>query len=155
MVDIIEVQLELDMADMRSLLREYMESRNFDDALGDYQYELDHLQLKYGHPEGAMLIGRENKAAVGCVAFQRLSKEICEMKRLYVTPSARGKGVGKLLIQHILIKAKQVGYQKMRLDSHATMIKAIQLYQQVGFYEIGKYNQNPLKGVRFFEKSLS
>lgn len=77
------------------------------------------------------------------------------MKRLFVLPDFRGLGIGGLLIASLIQNAQKLGYHKMRLDTHPSMILAQELYRKFGFYEIGRYNQNPIPGIRFFELRLN
>ncbi|WNJ19802.1 GNAT family N-acetyltransferase [Pontibacter sp. G13] len=139
---------------VRSLLWEYMSARGFDPALGDYQRELDGLPGEFQPPQGALLVAYQTEVPVGCIAFRRISQEVCEMKRMYVTPNARGLGIGRMLIEELEEAARHSGYQIMKLDTHPSMLAAQRLYTSLGFQEIERYNQNPTLGIRFFGKSL-
>ncbi|KAK2741344.1 hypothetical protein FQN57_005628 [Myotisia sp. PD_48] len=70
---------------------------------------------------------------------------LCEMKRLYVLPSTRGRGVGKALVHAILQHARDKGYSEMRLDTLCDMHAPIALYKRVGFVEVSQYYDTPLK----------
>jgi ribosomal protein S18 acetylase RimI-like enzyme len=76
------------------------------------------------------------------------------MKRLYLRPEARGKGIGRVLANKIIEKAKQFGYKKMQLDTLETMKEAIALYKSIGFKVIAPYRFNPLDGVIYMELEL-
>ena len=88
------------------------------------------------------------------MAFQPLSEEICEMKRMFVPDEFRRNGIARRLISALLEQARTQGYRYMRLDSHPTMSAAQELYDKIGFREIERYNQNPIPGIRFFELEL-
>ncbi|MEL6593384.1 MAG: GNAT family N-acetyltransferase [Bacteroidota bacterium] len=148
-------QSPLEIQQIRDLFWTYAEIRGFDAALGDFQAELDALPGKYASPEGCLLLATKADEAIGCLAFQRLSDEICEMKRMFVLPEYRGQGIGSQLVKHLLVEAQSAGYQRMRLDTHPHMHQAARIYQSFGFYPISRYNQNPTPGIRFFEKILS
>jgi putative acetyltransferase len=138
----------------RTLLLEYGRLRNFDNALGDYQKELLELPGEYSPPQGCFLIALYNDTPAGCVALRRITNDICEMKRLYVTPEYRGKKVGYTLVVEIIKEALFLGYALMRLDTHPWMKDAESLYRRLGFQEIQAYHFNPIEGVKFFELDL-
>ncbi|MEL7532481.1 MAG: GNAT family N-acetyltransferase, partial [Bacteroidota bacterium] len=139
---------------LRILLEFYGELRKHDAALGNYQAELASLPGKYAPPQGCLLLAHDQKQAVGCVAFQSLGEQICEMKRMFVLPDYQAQGIGFRLVERLLEEARKAGYQFMRLDTHPHMQRAAKLYQSMGFYPIKRYNQNPTPGIRFFEKVL-
>ncbi|KAI4172325.1 MAG: hypothetical protein LQ343_003583 [Gyalolechia ehrenbergii] len=93
---------------------------------------------------------------LGCVALRALSPsaKICEMKRLYVTPSARGMGLGTALALAIIDVAREYGYKRMKLDTLSTMTAARGLYGSLGFVETEAYNETPIAETMFFEKVL-
>ncbi|MEM8524420.1 MAG: GNAT family N-acetyltransferase [Bacteroidota bacterium] len=151
MLQILEATSSFQIRQVQSLFQEYAISRNFDAALQDFEQELKNLPGKYAAPKGTLLLATWKDMEVGCVAFQSLSNTICEMKRMYVKPDHRRKGIGKALIQRLMELAKGREYKIMRLDTHPSMLVAHQLYAQFGFQEIERYNENPIKGIRFFE----
>ena len=91
----------------------------------------------------------------GCVGLRRLEKNICEMKRLYVRPSYRTMGVGKVLAESIVREAGVKGYKHMRLDTVPSMKEARRLYLSMGFKKIDPYRYNPIQGATFMEKKLN
>jgi putative acetyltransferase len=118
----------------------------------DFREELAELEKgKYTPPGGAILLALQEQEFLGLVALRKLTDEICEMKRLYVRPAGRGAAVGFQLALQIIEEAKKIGYQKMRLDTHAAMVKAHQLYYSLGFYTIPRYNDNIVPGALFME----
>jgi ribosomal protein S18 acetylase RimI-like enzyme len=76
------------------------------------------------------------------------------MKRLYVKPEGRGKGLGKMLAEKIIAIARQRGYVIMRLDTLDTLTEAVNLYQQLGFRQVPPYYNNPLPGALYWELDL-
>ena len=101
-----------------------------------------------------VLVARDEDAIVGCVALRPLEGGACEMKRLYVRPSARGSGAGRALVVASIARARDLGYSAMRLDTLPRMDAAGALYRSLGFRPIERYNDNPIDGVLFFELRL-
>ena len=102
----------------------------------------------------AILVARDGQEIVGCVALRPLGEGACEMKRLYVRTPARGSGTGRRLIEASIVKARELGYATIRLDTLPTMEAARALYVSLGFGPIERYNNNPIEGVLFFELEL-
>jgi ribosomal protein S18 acetylase RimI-like enzyme len=145
-----------DIADVRQLFVAYQRSISVDLCFQGFQAELAGLPGPYGPPGGALLLARKNGgAAVGCVALRALpAAGHCEMKRLYVTPEARGSGAGAALVSAILARGRALGYGQIYLDSLPEMQRAIALYRDFGFVDCAPYNDNRLPGMAFMVKML-
>lgn len=146
-----------DVDDVRKLFLEYQESLGFSLCFQNFQQELDTLPGAYAPPLGALLIARDgNRNAVGVVALRPTGEpDICEMKRLYVSPSARGTGLGHALMELIFSSARERGYRRMRLDTvPGKMDRAIEMYRKAGFVETEPYYAPPLEHVLFMSKLL-
>ncbi len=76
------------------------------------------------------------------------------MKRLYVRPACRSRGVGRLLAQRLLNDAAPIGYTTMRLDTSRSMHAAIALYRSLGFRPCPRYNDDPMPDTLYFERTL-
>jgi len=139
---------------VRNLFVEYAEYLGIDLCFQGFQQELDGLPGDYAPPDGQLLLAIDGERAVGCVAIRRLGEGICEMKRLYVQPGYRGKGLGRTLAAAIITEARSIGYGKMRLDSLASLKEAVGLYRSLGFIEIPPYRYNPLPDVIYMELAL-
>ena len=101
-----------------------------------------------------MLADLESQTA-GCVALHKLEPEICEMKRLYLRPQFRGRGLGRILAESITTEARQIGYSRMRLDTVEPVMKdAVAMYRKLGFKEIAPYRANPIAGAMYMELEL-
>ena len=144
-----------DIASIGELFREYAASIGVDLEYQGFSSELAGLPGQYAPPSGDLLVARVNGAAAGCVALRRLDQSTLEMKRLYVRPSARGTGLGKLLVEAAISIARQNGYAELRLDTLASMASAQKLYGVLGFVEIPPYGKASLPGTRFYSLPLA
>lgn len=154
MLKLIEAQSpeEIDIA--KVLFQEYASSLDFCLCFQHFNEELKEIQTIYSPPHGCLFLAFFDNQPAGCVALRKLEDDICEMKRMYVKPKFRSKGIGRALTEKIIEKAKSAGYKKMRLDTVSTMKEAISLYRSLGFKEIQPYTHNPIKGALFLEINL-
>lgn len=136
------------------LFKEYQKFLNADLCFQGFEEELASLPGKYAKPIGSILLAKDGNDFVGCVAVRAIKGKTCEMKRLYVKPSAQGKSIGRLLAESIIRKARQLGYNKMQLDTLKRLESAISLYSKLGFKEIKPYYANPLDDVVYWELEL-
>ena len=90
----------------------------------------------------------------GCIALRRIENDVCEMKRLFVRPGFRGRGVGKLLAERIVDEGRAIGYRTMKLDTLPSMQAAIRLYETAGFVRCAPYYETPLAQTIFMELQL-
>jgi ribosomal protein S18 acetylase RimI-like enzyme len=132
------------------LFREYFAWLGLDGLFVDAEAELAALPGGYD----AILVARVGEEIVGCLALRKLEDGACEMKRLYVRPSARGSGTGRALVEASIVKARQLGYSTIRLDTLPRMDAALALYLSLGFRRTERYNDNPIEGVLFLELQL-
>ena len=140
--------------DVRALLREYAASLPFELDFQDFDRELAGLPGAYAPPRGALLVARLDGRVAGCVALRPSTGDVCEMKRLFVRPAARGAGLGRRLAAAIVAEARRLGYARMRLDTTPGMETAQALYEELGFRETAPYTHNPVPGTRFLELEL-
>lgn len=122
--------------------------------LQDYEAELNQPSIKYGQPQGRLYLVQVDGVTAGCIAMQRLDEMHCEMKRLYIRPRFRGKGLARRLVKLLLEDAEKEGYQAMLLDTFPFLQGAICLYRDLGFYEISSYNNSPLDSTIYMKKDL-
>jgi ribosomal protein S18 acetylase RimI-like enzyme len=141
----------------RTLFDEYARGLGVDLCFQGFAEELERLPSMYGPPRGSLLIAWQDGGAVGCVALRPREPDVCEMKRLYVRPQARGAGLGRALAEAILERGRSAGYGAIVLDTLATMVQARALYRSLGFVERAPYyasHSNSMAGVAFMELRL-
>ena len=94
-----------------------------------FRAELPHLL----GPRGRLLVARLGGVAVGVGALKPLDAATAELKRLYVDPAARGRGIGRALLQRLLADARREGFRRVRLETANFMTEAHALYRSFGF----------------------
>ena len=144
-----------DHAVVEALFREYVGTLTEDIAFQNVDAELAGLPGKYARPGGAVLIAREDEAVAGGVAYRMFEPGVCEMKRLYVRPSFRGRGLARDLANELIEDARARGYRTMLLDTLASMQAARALYRDLGFAPVEPYYDNPLPGTMYMALDLS
>jgi len=152
-----QVSSPAEIAVARTLFREYAASLGFDLCFQNFERELAELPGGYAPPEGRLLLARvsDTEQVAGCAALHPLETGVCEMKRLYVRPEFRGRRIGWALAEAIISAAREIGYQRMRLDTvPSVMAAAVAMYRELGFREIPPYTLNPVPGAIFMELDL-
>ncbi|MEO7176030.1 MAG: GNAT family N-acetyltransferase [Saprospiraceae bacterium] len=99
---------------------------------------------KFQAPDGALLLGFNGDDVCGIGCYRRIGDDTAEIKRMYVNPSFRGIGAGRVMVQHLLASARQAGYKKIRLDTIKFMFVAHALYKSMGFREIDAYPESEI-----------
>ncbi len=105
-------------------------------------------------PAGAFLVGYEDGQAICCGGIKDLGPGVCELKRMYVVPQARGRGIARELLGALEVHARTMGYEVARLDTGDRQPHARRLYESAGYAEIDNFNRNPV-AVFFGEKRLA
>ncbi|HEX7916531.1 GNAT family N-acetyltransferase [Rudaea sp.] len=138
-----------DIAIVRELLREYERALGVDLCFQGFAQELANLPGDYAPPRGTLLLARDGDAVAGCIALRPVDDRDCEMKRLYVRDAFRATGLGRRLVERVIVVAHAIGYRRMVLDTLPTMIAAQRLYETFGFTDITAYRPNPIQGTRY------
>ena len=146
---------ETDFAEAVKLTREYLDWLALDLSFQDIDSELAGFAVMYRPPLGCFLLARVGDTVAGGAGLRPFSEGICEMKRLFLPDRFRGLGLGRLLCLRLIEEARALGYERMRLDTLARMQAARQLYEELGFTEIGPYRYNPDPEARYLELRLN
>jgi putative acetyltransferase len=150
-----QAQSPAQIAQARELFLEYAQSLGFSLCFQNFDKELAGLPGDYAPPEGRLLLAEGDGQLAACVALHKLAPGVCEMKRLYLRPQFRGKGFGRALAERIIAEARQIGYQRMLLDTVEPVMKdAVAMYRKLGFKEIAPYRPNPIGGAMYMELEL-
>ena len=154
MVRIVPAHAGKSLERIRELWLEYAASLGIDLSFQNFDQELAGLPGDYAPPDGRLLLALDDEQATGCGALHRIQGDVCEMKRLYVRPAFRGKGIGRMLGVALIGAAREIGYAQMRLDTLPSMREVAALSCSLGFREIAPYRYNPVPGTLFMELDL-
>jgi len=138
----------------RALVQEYAASLDFDLCFQDFAHELDTLSSEYGPPGGRFVLASWSGTFVGCGGLRRFTDSACEMKRVYVVPVHRGKGIGQAVARALIAQARQAGYTEILLDTLPSMAAAQHVYFALGFTPTDSYRHNPVPGATFLKLEL-
>jgi putative acetyltransferase len=98
-----------------------------------FEAELASLPGVYAPPAGRLLLATVDGRAAGCVALKPHDDDTAELKRLYVSPTFRGRAIGERLVEALIAGARAAGYRRIVLDSHVSMTRAHEIYRRAGF----------------------
>jgi GNAT superfamily N-acetyltransferase len=144
-----------DLQQARELFKEYEAGLGISLCFQNFDEELANLPGDYAPPRGRLLLAREFDQTMGCIALRPLGPTTCEMKRLFVRPEYRDRGLGRVLVEASIEEARKIGYTHMRLDTIADrMDRAVALYKSIGFVTIPPYRDNPVDTATFMELDL-
>jgi len=154
--EIVAARSEIELISAAALLRAYAKALPVDLAPQGFSQELASLPGVYAPPGGELLLAKRGDHVLGCIALKPLEPpRVGEIKRLFVRPQARGKGVGKALVEAAITAAKAAGYDEIKLDTLPEMTGAIALYKASGFEPIAPYGSHPYPGLVTLGKKLS
>lgn len=152
---LIQVRSDEEVQKARELFEEYSAWLGLNLCFQNFDKELAELPGEYVPPEGRLFLATGKGEIAGCVALRKIGEGLCEMKRLYVRPAFRGTGLGRSLTEKVIETAREIGYERMRLDTlPGKMDQAIVLYRSLGFRNIEPYYNNPVEGAAFMELEL-
>ncbi len=154
MIEYIIVDKEEEFIAAAKLFEEYAAWLKVDLSFQRFDEELQNLKIMYASPLGGIILCKQNSEYIGCIAVRPQEENIAELKRMYIKPGYRKKGIGNELLKQSLHLATKAGYKKIRLDTLNTMTPAMNLYKANGFYTIPAYYYNPEQTAVYFEKEL-
>lgn len=159
MPDARQIKIEIasspaDFAAGAALISEYREEFYEILRLQNIDQELQELEQRYSPPNSQFFLLKEAESVLASAILKRFSEDAVELKRMYLKSEARGKGYGKLLLAHCIQKAKDLGFQRMVLDTEPVMTDAIKLYEKFGFQRRDAYYASPLPNVLYYELIL-
>ena len=104
----------------------------FQESLDEQNYseEMEHLEDKYGLPDGRLYLLMDREKAAASVALHKIDEQTCELKRLYVKPEYRRQGIAEMLLDRLISEARETGYSYMVLDTMPALKEAIRLYEK-------------------------
>jgi len=144
-----------DLAAVRELWREYWKSIDLPVDFQGFGEELQGLPGKYSEDGGTLLIAWIEGTPAGTIALRRLNDHAGEVKRLYLRPQFRGRGLGRHLVEQVIERARAIGYKTLYADTLPIMKDALSLYARMGFETTGAYTVDPTPGAIFLRVRLS
>ena len=141
---------------VQELWVEYWDALGLPQSFQNFAEEWRSLPGVYAPPRGCLLLARIDGEPAGTAGFRPLPERVdsCEAKRLYVRPAFRGQGVARALLARLIQEARKQGYRELYGDTLSSMEAALQLYNQLGFVEVGPYSLNPTAGATYLRLSL-
>jgi putative acetyltransferase len=144
-----------DFIDGKAIILEYFNWLGLDLSFQNFDKEINNLAEMYSEPNGGLVLASLNDKTIGVTGIRRFENLDCELKRMFVSEDYRNLGIGRLLLEHAIEIARNLNYNKIKLDTSDTMKAAIKLYMDYGFEEISAYRYNPYDSVRYFELKLN
>ena len=152
MLSLVPVESEQQKLQVRTLIEEYLRWIN-ECAQREYgiTFDIDSMMAsdlvdeKFSPPFGRFYLVQFDGQAAGIGCLKRIDDKVAEIQRMYVRPEFRGKKIGRWLVEQLIADAKDIGYQKLRLESLKFLTTAHALYRSVGFQDIDPYAGNSMR----------
>jgi ribosomal protein S18 acetylase RimI-like enzyme len=148
------VETAEELRELRRLLERFWHDLGADLDIDGFQEELDGLPGPYAPPDGRLLVWDEAGALAGCLLLRNVGDGVCELKRFYVSPLHRGRGIGRELTEEAMRAARKIGYVSVRLHTLPTMLSARAIYDALGFHDVEPWADQPLPGAVFLGRDL-
>jgi GNAT superfamily N-acetyltransferase len=144
---IVLAESEEHLRQVRTLFEEYWNSFGFAPCFQGFGDEVAALPGQYARPSGRLALSLVNGAPAGCIALRRIDARRAEAKRLYVQPAFRGQGLGRALLEWLIVEARAAGYTELCGDTMPVMHEALAMYRRMGFERIEPYLAAPTPGA--------
>jgi putative acetyltransferase len=154
LTEIRRAEAEEDVAEVRALWTEYWETLGLPLTFQGFGEQLQRLPGEFAAPSGVLLLALRDSVGAGTVAVRPLREDVCEAKRLYVSPRFRGEGLGRRLLSMAIEIARQTGYRAMYGDTLPAMREAGRLYEALGFEQVDAYSEDPTPGAIYLRLVL-
>lgn len=129
-----------------AVLREY----NFTPDLEKADADLVNLESYYQDGYFGLIVNDLDKP-VGAFGLHPLKGQVCKIRKMYLLPEARGKGLGKWMLKFMIAKAKALGFKRIELETATNLKRAVQLYRSLGFQQLLSENATPACDLVFFK----
>ena len=140
-------------AHVRELFREYLQwagerltdefGISFYDVRTKVEHDMAELEM-FEPPDGRLLLAVDEDEVAGLACLRKIGDDIGEIKRMYVRPAHRGRGIGRALLETLIDEARGMGLPRIRLDSVRFMTEAHSLYRSAGFHETEPYPESEI-----------
>lgn len=154
MIDIRSTDDPASLDAARALIRAHFQANSTAHTPEETERVIMSLPAPYLPPRGGLWVAWDGDVAAGCVALQPIAEGVAELKRMYVRPESRRRGIARLLTEHAIATARAMGYTTMRLGTLSTMTSAQQLYTGLGFRRIEPYRPIEFGDTWFYERAL-
>lgn len=153
-MEIVDASSPQELDQVRELFQEYWRAFDFSPCFQNFADELTGLPGAYARPRGRLGLALIGGAPVGCIALRPLTRNACEMKRLYVRDAARGQGAGIALVRWLMHQARDAGYSQIYADTMPVMSRALAMYESLGFTRTTPYTSDPTAGAIYLSLTL-
>lgn len=149
------IQLADNINTVQALWKEYWKALGLPGDFQGFEEELRRLPGEYSAPGGTLALAYIDGVPAGTVALRPLSGAACEVKRLYVRPEFRRRGIGRGLIEWVIGRAKDLGYRTLHGDTLPALTDAIEMYRKLGFHVMDHpYSNDPTPQAIYMELQL-
>jgi GNAT superfamily N-acetyltransferase len=153
-MELIEVKTAEEFVEARRLFEQYASELGGGICFQGFARELESLANTYSRPDGCLILAYDGRVPIGCVAVRTAGDGVCEMKRLYVRESGRGRGLGATLARAAIRAGLDLGHTKMTLETLDEMVVARRIYAALGFEDAKPTAGARADGVRYMVKDL-